>query len=108
MESRIEPLPISGAWKGSPTIFVDDRGSPHELFHGGQFNAATDIDLAVRGPVRHHQPGSRSPSWRIGSVNWTRSRNGTPSCIAAHRTRRRSGPRRQWTAASGRLQRRLC
>lgn len=57
MESRIEPLPISGAWKVTPTAFVDDRGSLHEPFHGGQFAAATGIDLAVQQAtcsVSHH------------------------------------------------------
>ncbi|MEA5367183.1 dTDP-4-dehydrorhamnose 3,5-epimerase [Amycolatopsis sp., V23-08] len=48
MDSRIEPLPISGAWRISPTVFADDRGSLHEPFHSGQFEAATGIDLVVR------------------------------------------------------------
>ncbi|WP_199191744.1 dTDP-4-dehydrorhamnose 3,5-epimerase family protein [Amycolatopsis sp. CA-126428] len=57
MESRIEPLPISGAWTVTPTAFVDDRGSLHEPFHGEQFAAATGIDLAVQQAtcsVSHH------------------------------------------------------
>jgi dTDP-4-dehydrorhamnose 3,5-epimerase len=48
MESPIEPLPISGAWKIMPTAFIDDRGSLHEPFHSRQFAAATGIELTVQ------------------------------------------------------------
>lgn len=57
MDSRIEQLPIDGAWKISPAIFTDDRGSLHEPFHSGQFAATTGIDLAVQQAtcsVSHH------------------------------------------------------
>lgn len=48
MDSRIEQLPIAGAWKVRPASFLDDRGSLHEPFHSGQFRDATGVDLLVR------------------------------------------------------------
>jgi dTDP-4-dehydrorhamnose 3,5-epimerase len=48
VQSRVEALPMAGAWKVTSTGFTDDRGSLHELFHSGQFGAATGVDWVVR------------------------------------------------------------
>jgi dTDP-4-dehydrorhamnose 3,5-epimerase len=48
MQSRVEALPMAGAWNVTSTKFTDHRGSLHELFHSGHFGAATGVDWVVR------------------------------------------------------------
>ncbi|MEU0529143.1 dTDP-4-dehydrorhamnose 3,5-epimerase family protein [Amycolatopsis tolypomycina] len=48
MQSRVEALPIVGAWKVTTPEFTDDRGSLSEIFHSGQFGAATGAGWLVR------------------------------------------------------------
>ncbi|WP_436756614.1 dTDP-4-dehydrorhamnose 3,5-epimerase [Streptosporangium sp. V21-05] len=43
----VRPLGIDGAWVFEPEVFVDERGSFHEWFHGGTFGGATGQGLAL-------------------------------------------------------------
>ncbi|MEV5721739.1 dTDP-4-dehydrorhamnose 3,5-epimerase [Amycolatopsis mediterranei] len=48
MQSRVEALPMAGAWKVTTPEFTDDRGSLRELFHSGQLGAVAGVGWVVR------------------------------------------------------------